>query len=170
MRTPLRLRLPPPRGSTLLFAIILVSVLAAIGGAAVLLSSRDRINASAKTKHDVVAACAGAAQAKLWAELTRYGSNLLGSSTAVTELTLADGTRLGTLHYDQSAGVPFSSVAVLLQNDYGDAEVQDLTNRASGLLGNGRTFRVVARCTIPGAGLFSRDRAVEVELRFRTRM
>lgn len=175
MRPPLHLRrLPPPRGSTLVFAVILVSVLAAIGAAAVLLSSRDRINAGAKTRRDVVAACAAAAQAKLWAELAKYGPNLFGSATPVTEMTLADGTKLGTLHYDQSAGIPMSQVSVLLSNDFGDAEVTDLTNRAGGLLQNARAFRVVARCSIPSGGLFSsdpsHDRQVEVELRLRTRM
>lgn len=175
MPSPLqRRRLPPSRGSTLVFAIILVSVLAAIGAAAVLLSSRDRINAGAKTRRDVIAACASAAQAKLWAELARYGPNLFGSSNPVTELTLADGTHLGTLHYDQSAGIPMSNVSVLLSNDFGDAEVTDLTNRAGGLLANARAFRVVARCSIPSGGLFfsdrTHDRQVEVEFRLRTRM
>jgi hypothetical protein len=170
MRSPLRLRLPPARGSILIFAVILVGVLAAIGGAAVLLSSRDRINAGAKTRRDVVSACASAAQAKLWAELAKYGPNLFGSTTPVAELTLADGTRLGTLHYDQTAGIPMSDVAVLLANDFGDGEITDLTNKASGLLANARVFRVVARCTVPGSGFFARDRQVEVEFRLRTRM
>lgn len=169
MPFPTRLRPPAPRGSTLLIAVILVSVLAAIGGAAVLLSSRDRINAGAKTRRDVVSACASAAQAKLWADLARYGPSLFGSDTPVPELTLADGTKLGTLHYGQAAGIPMSRVAILLSNDFGDDAIVDLTNRATGLLGNSRAFRITARCTVPG-GAFAPDRQVEVELRLRTRM
>jgi hypothetical protein len=150
--------------------VILVAVLAAIGGAAVLLSSRDRINANAKTRRDVISACASAAQAKLWADLAKFGPNLFGSTNPIAELTLADGTRLGTLHYGQTAAtINMSNVAVLLANDFGDGQVTDLTNRASGLLPNSRAYRVVARCTVPG-GMFQADRQVEVELRLRARM
>lgn len=170
MRRPSRLRLPPARGSTLIFAVILVAVLTAIGGAAVLLSSRDRINASAKTSKDEVSACAAAAQVKVWAELAKYGTNLFGSGGSVTEMTLADGTRLGALHYDQAATSPWSSVVVVLSMDLGDVEIGDLTNVATGRAALTKGFRVVARCTVPGQGLFGRDRQVELEFRIRTRM
>jgi hypothetical protein len=157
-------------GSTLLLVVILVGVLAAIGAAAVSLASRDRINASAKSRRDLVSACASAAQVKLWAEVAKYGPRWLGSSTMITEFTLPDGTRLGPLHYGQDAGsVVVTDVVLALSTEFGDESVVDLTNRSSALIGNGKAYRCVARCTVPGRFL-APDRQVEVEFQIRTRL
>jgi hypothetical protein len=156
-------------GSTLLLVIILLGVLAAIGAAAVTLSSRERINASAKSRRDLSAACAQAAQVKLWAELAKYGPRWLGSDTLVTEFTLPDGTRLGPLHYDQTAGaVVAKDVVVGLASEFGDESVVDLTNRSTALIGAGKAYRCVARCVVPGG--LGPDRQLEVEFQIRTRL
>jgi hypothetical protein len=167
---------PRPRseaGSTMILVVILLGVLAAIGGAAVTLSSRDRINAGAKTRRDALAACAQAAQVKVWAELARYGPRWMGSDTPVTELVLADGTRLGPLHYTPPGGDPPGIVAkdvvVGLSAEFGDEAVVDLSNRSTSLLSAGKAYRCVARCTIPG-GMFAPDRQLEVEFQIRTRL
>jgi hypothetical protein len=158
-------------GSTLLLVVILLAVLAAIGAAAVTLSSRDRVNASAKSRRDLIAACASAAQVKIWAELARYGPRWLGSDIPITELTLPDGTRLGPLHYDQEAsGVVAKDVVVGLAAEFGDEAVVDLTNRSTALIGAGRAYRCVARCVVPGGTLFAPNRELEVEFQIRTRM
>ncbi len=160
----------PQRGSTLVLVVILLGVLTAIGVAAVRLASRDRINASAKSRRDLVAACASAAQVKIWAELARYGPRWFGSDTPIAEFTLADGTRLGPLHYDQNpAGLVAKNVIVGLAAEFGDEAVVDLTNRSTALIGAGRAYRCIARCVVPG-GAFSRDRELEVEFQIRTRL
>jgi hypothetical protein len=157
------------RGSALVLVVILLAVLAAIGAAAVTLSSRDRINAGAKSRRDLMVACASAAQVKVWAELARYGPRWLGSDNLITELTLADGTRLGPLHYDQNSGIAAKDVVVALSAEFGDESVVDLSNRSTSLIGAGKAYRCVARCTVPG-GLFAPDRQLEVEFQIRTRM
>ena len=45
----------------------------------------------------------------------------------------------------------------------------DLTNRSTALIGAGRAYRCVARCTVPG-GALSPDRELEVEFQIRTRL
>jgi hypothetical protein len=160
----------PARGSSLLLVMILLGVLAAVGAAAVTLSSRDRINAAAKGRRDLVAACASAAQAQIWAELARFGPRWLGSDNPITELRLADGTRLGPLHYDQNpTGVVAKDVVVAIAAEYGDEAVVDLSNRSTSLIGAGKTYRCVARCVAPGGGN-SPDRQLEVEFLIRTRL
>jgi hypothetical protein len=167
-----RLRDRSASGSTLLLVVILLGVLAAIGAAAVTLSSRDRINAAAKSRRDLVAACAHAAQVKLWAEVAKYGPRWLGSETPITEFTLPDGTRLGPLHYGQTPGgtpvLTVKDVIVGLASEFGDEAVVDLTNRSTALIGAGRAYRCVARCTVPG--LAGPDRQLEVEFQIRTRL
>jgi hypothetical protein len=160
------------QGSTMLLVIILLGVLAAIGGAAVTLSSRDRINAGAKGRRDALAACAQAAQVKVWAELARYGPRWLGSDTPVAEMVLADGTRLGPLHYDSPpTGVVAKDVVVGLASEFGDESVVDLSNRSTSLIGAGKAYRCVARCVVPGGGLLGApDRMLEVEFQIRTRL
>lgn len=167
-----RPRPPSPRGSALLLVIILLGVLAAIGAAAVSLSSRDRINAGAKARRDLMVACASAAQVKVWAELARYGPRWLGSDTPIAELVLADGTKLGPLHYDQTAsGLVAKDVVVALSAaEFGDEQVIDLSNRSTALMGSGKAYRCVARCTFPGVIPFAPDRQLEVEFQLRTRL
>ncbi len=158
------------RGSTLILVVILLAVLAAIGAGAVTLASRDRINAGAKTRRDLMAACASAAQVKIWAELARYGPRWLGSDTPLSELTLADGTRLAPVHYSQiPSGLVAKNVVVALAAEFGDEAVVDLTNRSTALIGAGRAYRCVARCLVPG-GPWSPDRELEVEFQIRTRL
>lgn len=156
-------------GSTLLLVVILLAVLAAVGAAAVTLSSRDRVNASAKARRDLVAACASAAQVKIWAELAQYGPRWLGSDNPISELTLPDGTKLAPVHYDQGlSGVVAKNVVLTLAAEFGDEQVVDLTNRSTSLIGAGRAYRCVARCTVPGG--FGPKRELEVEFQIRTRM
>lgn len=154
-------------GSALLLVVILLGVLAAVGAAAVALSSRDRINAGAKTRRDLMIACATAAQMKTWAELSRYGPKWLGSPDSMaTETVLADGTRFAPLHYAQSAGAAIKDVVVAFSDPVAAEITRDITNRSQALMGNATATRSVARCTIPG-GLLSPDRVLEVEFSMR---
>ncbi len=167
----LRTRTSSAAGSALVLVVILLAVLAAIGGAAVMLSSRDRINAAAKANRDTMTACARAAQVKVWSEIARYGIGWLGSTNPIAEFTLPDGTRLGPLHYDQttSMGLTVSNVVVAMASEFGDESVTDLTNRSTALIAGGKTYRCIAKCTIPG-NVLTPDRQLEVEFVIRTRL
>lgn len=95
-----RRRRPLPRGSTLLMVTVLLAILAVIGVAAASLGSRERINAAAKGRRDVMAACANAARLVVWAEVARYGSARLTQLLTEQRITLADGTFLAApSHY-----------------------------------------------------------------------
>lgn len=159
------LRSRPHTGSALLLVVILLGVLAAIAGATVALSSRDRINASAKSRRDLVVSCANAAQMKVWAELARYGPKWFGDF-AGTETVLADGTRLAPVHYDQAASVQIKDVVVTFTDPIGSEMAKDMTNRSQALMNQGNAKRAVARCVIPG-GAFSPDRVLEIEFSMR---
>jgi hypothetical protein len=158
-------------GSTLLLVMILLGVLAAIGAAAVTMASRDRINASAKTRRDMIVACAQAAQAKVWAEVARYGPRWFGSDASAVEFSLADGTRLGPLHYDQNPGVLVKNVMPVISKSCGtDGFAQDLTNTTNGLMPTCNTVSALARCTIPSRMTGGPDSQLEVEFVIRTRL
>jgi hypothetical protein len=161
------IRTRPQRGSALLLVIILLGILTAIGAAAVTLSSRDRINAGAKTRRDFMLACANAAQLKVWAELNRYGTKWFQPGAfQATELVLADGTRLAPLHYGQDTSTYISDVVVTFNDPMNSEVAVDLTNRSGGLMAFGSGRRTIARCVVPG-GLFSPDRVLEVEFAIR---
>src|SRR5512139_2181393 len=92
-------------GSAMLVTIILLLVLTTIGVASVYLSSRERQNAASVTKLQFLQACANAAQAKMWAEMSQYGLSYLGSAIQVTPMKLADGTTfIAPAHYQHATG------------------------------------------------------------------
>jgi predicted membrane-bound mannosyltransferase len=152
-----------PRGSTLVLVVVLLAVLAAIGVAAVSLGSQERVNAAAKGRRDALAACAGAARLALWAELARYGSGYLTSSSPGSEIVLADGTRLAAPAHYSSAGTDGQPVAEIIdvhQVQFSHAgTTNDLTNRMDAVRGggSGTAYVVNARCKDP------KGREVEVE-------
>ncbi len=140
-------------GSTLILTVILLAVLCVIGAAAISLSARERIGASAKGKRDRMAACAAAARLAIWAELAKYGGGYLDSSYDPNNVTLADGTKLDApAHYsvDMTPGLKVKDLVVKSPVGCSVARsMEDLSNRT------GRSFRgcpenvyaVVARCT-----------------------
>jgi hypothetical protein len=147
------------RGSTLLLAIILIGVLSVIGVAAVSLGSQERTNASVKTGRDRLAACASAAQAKIWDELLRYGPSFLGrSGRSVPALTLPDGSRLLAGHYrDPDVVVVDSAVRPTECKPLSSEDYVDLTNRDTFFSLSGSCFQVTARCKD------GQDRELEIE-------
>lgn len=97
---------PIPRGSTLLLVTILLGVLAVVGVAAVSLGSQERVNAAAKGKRDMMAACASAARMAIWAEVARYGTSRLKEPLTEAQITLGDGTILSApAHYADVPGL-----------------------------------------------------------------
>ncbi len=154
------------RGSSLLVTIILLGVLSAIGAAAVMLSSQERINASAKSRYDKLIECANAAYAKIWAEMANNGPGYLTSSVQIHPLTLPDGTQFVPGHYNNASdgGVSMTNVTFTAKAGSGNNVLneRDCTNAACGLVGIGQTHGIVAHCT----DSMGRQYEVEMAVRF----
>ena len=153
------------RGAALPLALIMLGVLTAIAVAAVSLSSQERTNAANYSRVDFVNACANAAQAKLWAEVSYQSIGYFSSGLAVTSITLPDGTRFtAPAHYDAGVTGPMPIVKdVVLRVESssgtgGNINERDCTNGACGLVPFGATQLVVAHC------IDSRGRELEIEL------
>ena len=159
------MRLPrdTQRGSTLLLTMILLLVLTAAGVAAISITGRERENASIQARYQKLVECGSAAQAVIWAQLARYGTNYIGSGMPVGTLTLPGGTQLAApIHYGQDPSTTFANVSYTVQSGgggQGTADV-DCTNRLCGQTGGGNPVLIVARCTD------SHNRQYEVELSF----
>jgi type II secretory pathway pseudopilin PulG len=155
------------RGSTLVVSMILLGVLMVIGVAAVSLSSRERQSADAQKRYQLLVECANAAQAKIWAEIARWGPGYLSSGRPVTSIVLPDGTKLESpAHY--AAGSPptpqIKDIVFTVPQGAGGGPVveRDCTNQACSTAAAGGTpFGVLAHC-VDAAG-----REYEVELAFR---
>lgn len=153
------------RGNTLLVAMILLAALSAVGAAAVMLSSQERTNAAAATRVEFLNACANAAQAKIWAEMSQYGMGYLGNAVAVTPMALPDGTTLvGPAHVDSKKAdgtwplVKDVTFKVDMAAGGGAMNERDCTNGGCGILPLGQTHGMTAVC-------FDRQgRGYEIEL------
>lgn len=159
-------------GGALLLTVILVAVLTILGVGAIVASSRERESAFAKSKYDRLVACARAAQAKIWAEIAMYGPGYLTGTQGVTEVSLADGTKLAApSHYDTAAtadgtGAPeIRSVTLVVPEGAGGPQLPkaaNLSNSGGATVPIGTVNRVVARCTDPAG----RQYEVELAIRF----
>jgi hypothetical protein len=169
MTRPSPLRSRRARGSALLFVVILLAVMSLIAGSSILLSSRERRNAGVKTAVSTSIACAHAAQAKLWAELAKYGFGNLASAMTVTDVReLPDGTQLAVpAHYRELDGSG-GTTATILNHQQATAAAsagggeRNAANSDQDSSQMGQTLTVTARCTTPGG----RDMEVEIGVRF----
>jgi Tfp pilus assembly protein PilX len=155
---------PAARGSTLVLAMVLLAVLSLVGVAAVSLASQERANVGAKAKRDLQVACANAARMVVYAELARYGSGYLASSTAIPSVTLPDGTVLSQQHYDTPAGMTVNQITparvLPVSSSTKSSGTADLTNSFQAVGTDAPTvqgYEVVAKCTDP------KGRQLEVE-------
>jgi uncharacterized protein (DUF2345 family) len=151
------------RGNTLILAITLLAVLAAIGAAAVSLGSQERANATAKTHYDSLVACAAAAQMQMWAEAQTSGSPgaYFGSSKPIVSVNMPDGTKLVTpSHYHQAAGMTVNQVVFAVAGGVANVGVvqRDLTNSTRGTGSGPSPYRATARC------IDNQQREYEVEI------
>ncbi len=152
-----------PRGSTLLLTMVLLLVLTAAGVAAVSLTARERDNASVQSRYQKLVECGSAAQAVIWAQLARYGTNYIGSTMPVGVMNLPDGTQLAApIHYGQDTSSTVASVSYTVVSGGGSQGASDVdcTNRLCGQTSSGNPVLIVARCTDP------KGRQYEVELSF----
>lgn len=147
-------QLRPPRGGTMLIALILLAVLSVLGVAAVSLGSRERRNAAGKARVDSLVACAQAARAQVWAEVARYGPGYLAGTQALdAPINLVGyGELAAPAHYGSTTSMTVNQVIAQFENAASDgtpAPVRDLTNGDAKVdaLGGGRVYRLAARCT-----------------------
>jgi Tfp pilus assembly protein PilX len=163
MRTPRH-----ERGSVLLTAMILLTVLMIIGVAAVRLASQERVNAAAKGKLEFSQSCANAAVAKIYAEMSNSGLGYLGGGLQVTAMPLPDGTTLtAPAHYGQATGAAaplVKDVTFRVESTTGSAQQaeRDCTNKLCGPNDLGRTYNVTAHCK----DAHGREAEVELALKF----
>ena len=164
-----------PVGGALLLTVILLAVLTILGVGAVVSSSRERENAFAKSKYDRVVACARAAQAKIWAEIAMFGPGYLTGTRGVTEVALADGTKLAApSHYDTVATADGAGGAAIIKTvTLGVPEgaggpqlpkAANLSNSGGATVPIGSVNRVVARCTDASGRVYEVELAVRFAL------
>jgi hypothetical protein len=151
-----------PRGATLLLVMILLTVFLLLGAAALKLSQHESLTVSRTVNHQVLLACADAAEKKLWAEYALYNGTV--PAVRPTVVPGSDGLRLSIAHYDADptavTDVTFDerSFRELDRNALsGNVGEMDQSNTFRTEFG-GRPFLVVAHCTD------ARDRQHEVEL------
>ena len=150
----------------MLVSLVLLLVLTSIGVAAVYLSSRERENAASVNKLEFLQACATAAQAKIWAEMSQYGLAYLGSAVQVSTMTLPDGTQfIAPAHYETPGG-PLPLVKdVTFKVETGAGGVmneRDCTNGGCGVLPLGQTEYMTVLCV----DRFNRAHEVELAVKF----
>lgn len=148
------------RGSTLLIVLIILGVLAAVIAAALALSGRDREANAAKTRTDVLRACAEAAGRVVWAEMANTGGVLTGG---VWARNIPGGPQLNLGHFDQTfASVDVTNIQYTLEAQGGEAAGGGLTDIDSTNTFRkeffGRPYLVFAHCKD------SQGRQYEVEL------
>jgi hypothetical protein len=138
------------RGSSLVIAVILLGVMSVVGAAAVTLSSSARKMASGKAQVDGLSACAQAAQARIWAEITKYGPSALSSTAQVSSITIGGNTLTSPAHYDFDPGAaPMIKDVVFTGSASGGEGLsnRDMTNSFAGSrVGKGQAYGLVAHC------------------------
>jgi hypothetical protein len=159
---------PTARGSALVLALVLLGVLTVIGAASVLLSSQERVNAATASRIGFLNACANAAQAAIWAEMSQYGLGYLGSTVQVTPLDLPGGvTVVAPAHYGQLDGTPPTVKDVTFRADLstfeGSLDERDCTNSICALGESGGTTHGVTAVCRDAAG---REYEVELAVKF----
>ncbi len=152
------------RGSVLLTSVALLAVLTVIGIAAISLSTQERKNAAAKVQLDALQACASAAQAKIWAEMSQYGLASLAGAVTVSAMNLPGGLTAMPGHYgsQNATSLTLNDVTLTETTDNGTLGEQDCTNRACGTNSLGHIQRGFAHC-IDRSG---REFEVEIAIKF----
>jgi hypothetical protein len=164
-RTMIRTR-PTPRGSTLLLAMVLLTVLSIIGVAAVSLGSGERTGAGVKSHRDRLVACASAAQAMVWSELARFGPRYVVSSEVTPDVRLPGGMVLRMGHYgetDAVVSVTGAKPVPCKDLSQGSGQYVDLTNRDSHFDLGGACYTVFFRC-VDDSGQEPRELEIELGL------
>lgn len=151
-----------PRGTSLLFVVVILALLAIVGVAIVNRASREGDSAVAKRQYDKSLACADAARELLSSQFRLYGvtPTSLKLNTPIEDKTMISG------HYDS---VVINSVTATSGSTAGALGVSDISNRVSSTTLGGQLYRMSVVCSTVGSGTDggnSRQSEVEYLVRF----
>ncbi|BDG09095.1 pilus assembly PilX N-terminal domain-containing protein [Anaeromyxobacter paludicola] len=137
----------PPRGSALVFAMIVVLALTAVGVALIRFTSRELAGATAGRQNDALVACAEAGRQLLLSQFRAVGIAPTSLQALNVALDAAGQTRVLGGHV--GANVQVQQVQVLPGGSFGTSanSVRDLSNiiPGAGALG-GTPYRIVVHC------------------------
>ena len=147
---------PAPRGSSLLFVVILLVVLAIVGVAVVGRATSEGDASAAKRQYDKSLACAEAGRELLLSQFRIFGTppSSLVLNTPIDDKTVRTG------HYDTVAVTSVESAAGANSNALG---VSDVSNRIARISLGGQLYRMTVVCSSAGN---TRQAEVEFLVRF----
>lgn len=147
-----------PRGSALLFVMVILAVLAVVGVAIINRASSETDASVSKRKYDKSLACADEARELLLSQFRLFGL----SPTQLTLSTPVDETKtLRSGHYDTAAITSITLSSGATAGAFGEGDIAN-TIRTKASLG-GQLYQVAAVCTSPNN---TRQSEVEFLVRF----
>ena len=144
------------RGSSLIFVVIMLAVLAIVGLAVITQANNEADGASGKRQYDRSVACADAAREMLNSQFRLYGVQ----PTALTLNTTLDGKQLASGHYSQ---VAVTSVTAATGSSSGSMGVSDMANRIVRSALGGQLYRMTVVCSSPNS---TRQSEIEFLVKF----
>jgi hypothetical protein len=146
-----------PRGSSLLFVVIMLAVLAIVGLAVITQANTEADGSAAKRQYDRSLACADAARELLNSQFRLYG---VPPTTLQLNVDL-DNKKLASGHYDQ---LNIASVTAATGAISGTLGVSDMSNRIVRTNLGGQLYRISVVCS--DSANVARQAEVEFLVRF----
>ncbi len=148
-----------PRGSSLLPALIIISILSVVVVGIVRLGSTENDAVGAKRRFDHSIACADAARDLLMSQFHTYGM----SPTQVTLSQAVGDQTMSTGHYDS---LNVTSVVAATGYAAGVGGTSDISNRIARAGLGGQVYRMTVVCSRTGIGAATQQSEVEFVVRF----
>ena len=147
---------PTQRGSSLLFVVVILAILAIVGIAIVTRASREGDASVAKRQYDKSVACAEGARELLLSQFRVFGLSPLSLvlNTPVDDKTMATG------HYDSIAVTSVTPASGATSNSM---DVSDVANKITSATLGGQLYRMTVVCASAGN---TRQSEVEFLVRF----
>lgn len=145
-----------PRGSALLFVVIMLAVLAVVGLAIITQANSEADGSAAKRQYDRSVACADAAREMLNAQFRLYGV----APVSLTLNTQVDGKQLASGHYNN---VNVTSVVAATGATSGSMGISDMSNRIVRSALGGQLYRMTVVCSSAGS---TRQSEIEFLVKF----
>lgn len=147
------------RGSSLLFVVIMLAVLAVVGLAVITQATAEADGASAKRQYDRSVACADAAREMLNAQFRMFGVQ----PATLTLNTVLDSKTMHSGHYDN---VNVTHVVAATGSTSGSLGISDMANKIIKSTLGGQLYRMTVVCSSGAAGSEYRQAEVEFLVRF----
>lgn len=160
MPIPLKRNRSHLRGSSLLPALIIISILSVVVIAIVRLGSAENDAVGAKRRFDHSISCADAARDLLMSQFHTYGM----SPTLVTLSQVVGDQAMSSGHYDQ---LNVTSVVAASGYSAGAGGTSDISNRIARVGLGGQVYRMTVVCSrSPSVGAATQQSEVEFVVRF----